>query len=211
MLVFPPVPFVLDSDTMTGSILGRIIQSIDKIPTFRRQKNFDCLHVEVGARGIGLHDVVPVAINKSLILRELPMPVTVKTLTRSSRKPCRNFLNAFFLGIFIAGFFGVAAAQAPEHSKKVVPVDRNAAGDAPDDPGPLATNLSAAIQPRAISAVMKKVADWELTVAEPSFNQQWTFAALYDGLLAASATTGDAKYRNAVLRMSQRYNWQLLD
>jgi hypothetical protein len=36
MLVFPPVPFVLDSDTMTGSVLGRIIQSIDKIPTFRR-------------------------------------------------------------------------------------------------------------------------------------------------------------------------------
>src|SRR6185437_1832976 len=92
-----------------------------------------------------------------------------------------------------------------------VPVDRNAAGDAPDDPGPLATNLSPAIQPKAISAVMKKVADWELTVAEPSFNQQWTFAALYDGLLAASATTHDAKYRDAVLSMAEHYDWKLLD
>lgn len=116
------------------------------------------------------------------------------------------------LGTFVAGFCLSAAAQAPAHAKsKVVPVDRNAAGDAPDNPGPLASNLSTAIKPKAITAAMKKVADWELKVAEPSFNQQWTFAALYDGLLAASATTGDKRYQDAVLQMAERYQWQLLD
>lgn len=107
--------------------------------------------------------------------------------------------------------FSAAIGQKPAPTKSVAPVDRNAAGDSPDNPGPLAKNLSAAIKPKAISAAMKKVADWELTVAKPSFNQQWTFAALYDGLLAASATTRDQKYRDAVLHMAEHFNWQLLD
>jgi rhamnogalacturonyl hydrolase YesR len=122
------------------------------------------------------------------------------------------FLGALLLSASLAGSCFGAVAQAPAHPKAAaVRVNSDAAGDAPDDPGPLATNLSPAIKPKAISAAMKKVADWELTVAEPSFNQQWTFAALYDGLLAASATTGDAKYRNAVLHMAEHFNWQLLD
>lgn len=58
---------------------------------------------------------------------------------------------------------------------------------------------------------MKKVADWQLSVAEPVFNKQWTFAALYDGLLAASKTTGDPKYRDAVLHFAERSDWTLLD
>ena len=101
-------------------------------------------------------------------------------------------------------------AQAPA-AAKVVPVDGHAAGGAPDDPGPLATGLSSEIKPAAISAVMKKVADWQLKVGEPSFNQQWTFAALYDGLLAASKTTGDPKYKLAVQHLAERSAWKLLD
>lgn len=135
----------------------------------------------------------------------------------SGEKNSISFSRAYFLGALLlsaslAGSCFGAVAQAPAHPKAAaVRVNSDAAGDAPDDPGPLATNLSPAIKPKAISAAMKKVADWELTVAEPSFNQQWTFAALYDGLLAASATTGDAKYRNAVLHMAEHFNWQLLD
>lgn len=101
-----------------------------------------------------------------------------------------------------------AQAAAPS---KVVPVDAKAAGDQPDDPGPLATDLSSEIKPKAIQAAIKKVGDWELRVAEPSFNRQWTFAALYDGLLAASKATGDPKYRDAVLQFSEKENWQLID
>jgi rhamnogalacturonyl hydrolase YesR len=91
------------------------------------------------------------------------------------------------------------------------PVDRNAVGDAPDDPGPLAQNLSAELKPAAIQAAMKEVADWQLSVAEPKFNRQWTLAALYDGFLAASETTQDARYRDAVLQFAEQQHWKLLN
>jgi unsaturated rhamnogalacturonyl hydrolase len=90
------------------------------------------------------------------------------------------------------------------------PVEREHVGDAPDDPGPLATDLSAEIKPKAIDAAMKKVGDWQVKVGEPNFNKQWTFAALYDGLLAASKTTGDAKYHDAVLHFAERSDWTLI-
>ena len=62
-----------------------------------------------------------------------------------------------------------------------------------------------------VRKVTKMVADWQLAKAEPVFNQQWTFAALYDGMLAASATTGDAKYRDAMVAMAEGFQWKLLD
>jgi unsaturated rhamnogalacturonyl hydrolase len=104
----------------------------------------------------------------------------------------------------------LAQATSPP-AVKVIPVDGNAAGDAPDDPGPLATGLSSDLKPKAIDAAIKKVADWQVTYAEPHFNKQWTFAALYDGLLAASKTTGDPKYRDAVLHLAERSDWTLLN
>jgi len=90
-------------------------------------------------------------------------------------------------------------------------VDRTASGDAPDDPGPLATDLSAAITHSDVRKVAKKVADWELARAEPTFNQQWTYAALYDGMLAASKTTSDPRYRDAMVKMADGFGWKLLD
>src|SRR6185437_9574049 len=141
------------------------------------------------------------------------MSVVEKASVQSSLKVrCPRLPGVLVICGLLAVSFGSAVAQTSVQPRRaVVPVDRNAAGDAPDNPGPLATNLSSAIKPKAISAAMKKVADWELTVAEPSFNQQWTFAALYDGLLAASTTTHDAKYRNAVLHMAEGFDWKLLD
>jgi unsaturated rhamnogalacturonyl hydrolase len=97
------------------------------------------------------------------------------------------------------------AAAAPS------PVDRNSAGDAPDNPGPLASDVSPALTHAAIRHAARKVADWQLVHAELVFNQQWTFAALYDGLLAASTLTGDPRFHDAVLNMAERFHWKLLD
>jgi len=97
------------------------------------------------------------------------------------------------------------AAAAPS------PVDRTAVGDAPDDAGPLAHDLSATLKSADIRAAMKKVGDWQLHVAEPKFNSQWTFAALYDGLLAVSTTTKDPRYRDAVLKFAEQQHWKLLN
>ncbi|MBB5338055.1 glycoside hydrolase family 88/105 protein [Tunturiibacter gelidoferens] len=122
----------------------------------------------------------------------------------------RGFALVLLVGAVSMGAF---AQTAPEVARtaKVVPVDGNAAGDAPDDPGPLAKGLSTELKPEAIDAAIKKVADWQVAYAEPHFNKQWTFAALYDGLLAASKTTGDLKYRDAVLHLAERSDWTLLD
>jgi rhamnogalacturonyl hydrolase YesR len=91
------------------------------------------------------------------------------------------------------------------------PVDRIASGDSPDDPGPLATDLSPAITHAAVRKAAGKVADWQLARAEKVFNQQWTYAALYDGMLAASKATGDPRYHDAMVKMAQRYDWKLLN
>ena len=117
--------------------------------------------------------------------------------------------------LLLGAFLITAPVASPQTVQKAPPapptVERDHVGDAPDDPGPLATGLSAALKPADIRRVMKKVGDWQLRVAEPNFNSQWTFAALYDGLIAASAATGDPRYRQAVFDYATRQQWKLLD
>jgi rhamnogalacturonyl hydrolase YesR len=82
-------------------------------------------------------------------------------------------------------------------------------GDDTANPGPLASDLSPALKPDAIRQAMRKVANWQLSVAEDRFTTDWTYAALCDGLLAASRTTGNARYHDAVLKFAEHTNWQL--
>jgi unsaturated rhamnogalacturonyl hydrolase len=106
----------------------------------------------------------------------------------------------------------VAPPKAPDaQAATPLSVERASAGDSPDDPGPLATDLSPALTHAAIRKAARKVADWQLARAEPIFNQQWTYAALYDGLLAASKATGDPLYHDAVVKMAARFDWKLAD
>jgi len=103
----------------------------------------------------------------------------------------------------------VAGAQTAQPAQAPVPTERNSVGDAPENPGPLATGLSADLTHTAIRKAAKKVADWQLARVESTFNQQWTYAALYDGMLAASRTTGDPRYRDAMVKMSEGFDWKL--
>jgi len=97
-----------------------------------------------------------------------------------------------------------AAAQGTQ-------VDKGNVGDAPDNPGPLATDVSGAITHAAVHQAAGKVADWQLKESESKFNQQWTFAALYDGMLAASKLTGDAAYHDAMVKASEKFKWREID
>jgi rhamnogalacturonyl hydrolase YesR len=124
--------------------------------------------------------------------------------------------NSMWRGISILAIaFGWAVLSANAQVSPVKPaapstlVDREASGDQPDDPGPLAKDISPALTHAAIRNVAHKVADWQLARAEAKFNQQWTYAALYDGMLAASKTTGDPRYRDAMVKMAQRFDWKL--
>ncbi len=129
----------------------------------------------------------------------------------SSRSDSKStLLRCVALYVFLGAACLSAFAQTTP-APAAASVERESVGDAPDSPGPLATGLSSELKPKAIDAAMKKVADWQVAVAEPHFNKQWTFAALYDGLLAASKTTGDSKYRDAVLHFAERSEWTLLD
>ena len=82
-------------------------------------------------------------------------------------------------------------------------------GDAPVDGGPLATDLSPALRPADIDKVLRKVADWQLARTTPHFDRIWTSSVLYSGFMAASNATGDAKYRDAMLAMSEKFEWKL--
>ncbi len=110
-----------------------------------------------------------------------------------------------------------AQAQTPTPSAtpaaSAVPtsVERDTVGDAPDDPGPLATDLSPAINHAAVARAAEKVATWQLARSEETFNRQWTYAALYDGMLAASKTTGDPRFHDAMVKMGRGFDWKLVN
>jgi unsaturated rhamnogalacturonyl hydrolase len=122
--------------------------------------------------------------------------------------------SIFLLGVpfSLQPYFATAqVANITVHTKAPAEVQRDAAGNSPDDPGPLATGLSKSLTQKNIQAAMRKVADWQIRTGESRFNQQWTFAPLYDGLLAASVTTGDARYRESVERAAERFQWSLIE
>ena len=103
-------------------------------------------------------------------------------------------------------FFALAAVSQQTPAPRAID-ERAAAGDQPDDPGPLARDLSPKLKRSAILKAMKKVADWQLQHAEGRYNIQWTYAALYDGLLAASATTNDSRYHDRVRQVANENQW----
>ncbi len=113
------------------------------------------------------------------------------------------------LGVVLGAALSLGA-QAPV--KTPGQVEREMAGSSPANAGPMATDLSTKLDSKDIRRAMVKVADWQLRESEAKFNGQWTFATLYDGLLAASETTGDPKYRAAVARAAaDKWHWTLLN
>ena len=84
-----------------------------------------------------------------------------------------------------------------------------AVGDSPADPGPLAHDLSGDIKPAAIQAAMRKVGDWQNARLADKPSQDWTFATLYIGMLSASQTLNEPRYRDTVLHIAEHFNWTL--
>lgn len=107
--------------------------------------------------------------------------------------------------LFVSSSFcpaGFASTGTPSEFLRAV-------GDAPDVAPALASDLSPELTRAAVEKAMTKVADWQLARAKQDFNRDWTFAALYTGFMAASESTGDAKYSDAMRSMSERFNWKL--
>jgi hypothetical protein len=55
---------------------------------------------------------------------------------------------------------------------------------------------------------MRKVANWQTArVAPPS--QDWTFATLYIGMLAAADTLHEPRYHDQVVNIAEHFDWRL--
>jgi len=91
-------------------------------------------------------------------------------------------------------------AQTPIAHKPIV-------GDQPATALPLA-NLSGKLTHRDVRRAIRKVGDWQLDRAQPTFDQDWTYAALYAGFMAVPDAAGGKRYREAMLAMSKKFNWQ---
>ena len=117
-------------------------------------------------------------------------------------------MRSVFL-LFIAGCFAVVSSglngQATRPPQPVSPGDTHV-GDAPDQAPPLA-HLSPALKKAAVAAAMRKVGDWQLQRGEPYFSRDWTFAALYDGYMAAAKALPEPRYEAAMLDMANRFDW----
>lgn len=83
------------------------------------------------------------------------------------------------------------------------------AGDAPEAPGPLASDVSPAFTRQAVAHATRKVGDWELKHTQSYFNQNWTYAALYRGFVAASKALPSKEYEGAMLNVGKQFDWQL--
>jgi unsaturated rhamnogalacturonyl hydrolase len=107
------------------------------------------------------------------------------------------------------GLLGAALLAANVLGQDVTELEKNrGVGDSPDvEPG--VADLRADVSHDAVRAAMRKVADWQLERVRPYYSTDWTFAALYDGFMAASATLGDPKYEQAMWGMGAGLKWQL--
>lgn len=113
-----------------------------------------------------------------------------------------KWLALFFVSLSLGVCPPMAHGQPSGNQEPIV-------GDAPENPGPYASTLSPATSPAAVKAAMRKVADWQLARVRTQFSQDWTFAALYLGLLAASDTLHDSRYSDYVAGVAGHYNWTL--
>jgi unsaturated rhamnogalacturonyl hydrolase len=64
----------------------------------------------------------------------------------------------------------------------------------------------------AVLAIMKKVADWQLTNASPSAahytENGWTYGAFYAGVMALDSIADTPKYHDAMVAVGKKFNWE---
>jgi unsaturated rhamnogalacturonyl hydrolase len=119
--------------------------------------------------------------------------------------PRRRFIQTLACAALAANT-GLARAQS---QKLTTGESLPAVGDSPDNAGPLAKDLSSKLDAAAIRKAMQRVGTWQLDRTRDAFNNDWTFAALYTGFMAAGKSLHDPKYVNAMLDMGRKLHWQL--
>jgi rhamnogalacturonyl hydrolase YesR len=111
--------------------------------------------------------------------------------------------------LLLANCFAAETAFTPDETAGIQRDTARHFGDAPEDPGPKATDLSPAIEQHAIAAAMREVADWQLARSQQYFDRIWTWSVLYSGFMAASSSLHDTRYSDAMKTMSEQFRWEL--
>jgi rhamnogalacturonyl hydrolase YesR len=121
----------------------------------------------------------------------------------TARRPCVALLSASLL---LASSSALCSQQAapPNLANRVTATP----GDAPADAGPLAIDLSPAITRHDIAKAMQKVADWQLQRLPAEAQYDWTYGALYAGMMAVPADLAGDRYRTAMRRLGDELAWE---
>jgi unsaturated rhamnogalacturonyl hydrolase len=129
--------------------------------------------------------------------------------------PSKSGIAAVVVSLIGLGLQGIAQEKVsiehatPQQLAGIAKDNSRHFGDDPDDGGPMAKDLSPSLDPAAVGAAMRKVANWQLERSQPYFDRIWTWSVLYSGFMAASNSLGDAKYRDAMEEMGKKFDWQL--
>ncbi|MDP9174869.1 MAG: glycoside hydrolase family 88 protein [Planctomycetota bacterium] len=129
----------------------------------------------------------------------------------------RLCLGLAAIPLVIAGLGAARVSGAPTTWPSLKPSEITASGkdaarhfgDAPDDGGPLATDLSGDLKSADILKATKKVGDWELARHEHYFGQNWCWGALYTGFMGSAKGTGNPEFRDAMLAVAEKFHWKL--
>src|SRR5260370_32795477 len=81
-------------------------------------------------------------------------------------------------------------------------------GDSPSDAGPIATNVSSQLTRRDLARAMKLVGDWQLRRLPADAQYEWTFAALYAGMMAVPTEVAGDTYKQAMQQVGEQLSWQ---
>ncbi len=73
---------------------------------------------------------------------------------------------------------------------------------------PTASQPSAEFSPQSVLGAMKKVADWQLTQPPKRPTDDWTYGALYAGMMALGEVSDIPKYQDAMLAMGKAQEWK---
>ena len=121
------------------------------------------------------------------------------------------FMHKSFPRAAVASLFGlilISTASGATGASSTADEPNPAVGDSPESaPGP--ARLSPALKPRHVAKAMRKVGDWELERTRGHFDQDWTFATLYAGFMAASEAMPDSRYEEAMLGVGNKFGWKL--
>jgi unsaturated rhamnogalacturonyl hydrolase len=107
--------------------------------------------------------------------------------------------------VWLASLCTMSRAQIRNPESTRTPIS----GDSPQNPGPLASDLSGDLKSASVRAAMKKVADWQLGQIRSTPSKDWTYATLYAGFITASNTLHDPRYADYVQSLGQQWNWTL--